>query len=310
VDAYRSVAHALVYFCGLHFLVKKPIVGIFAASAVLITSLGHAESPKGAATRDMPRPDHVVIVIDENKSFGQIINNPAAPYINSLAKSGAVFTQSFAVAHPSQPNYLALFSGDTHGVPDDRCPLSLSGDNLVTELVRNGFTFATYLESIPTTGYMGCVSGNYYRKHNPGANWQGTNVSPDLNRPFIGFHWNYSKLPTVSFVVPNQLNDMHDGEPVSAIRRGDDWLKANIDPFIKWAARNNSLLILTWDEDDGSDNNRIPTIFVGPMVKPGTYSTRIDHYDVLRTIVDMYGLRPLGKSSAASRISTIWTISP
>src|SRR5437773_12064566 len=75
--------------------------------------------PSGNGTSALPLPDHVVLVIEENKSFKQIIDNSAAPYINSLVTRAALFTQSFAITHPSQPNYLALFSGDTHGVMDD-----------------------------------------------------------------------------------------------------------------------------------------------------------------------------------------------
>jgi len=245
-------------------------------------------------------------VIEENKAFHQIINSKAAPYINSLVERAALFTESFGITHPSQPNYLALFSGDTHGVIDDRCPISLSGPNLASELTRQRLTFAMYSESLPFIGYTGCASGHYYRKHNPAVDWQGLNVSPELNLSFTTFHWNYAVLPTVSFIVPNQLNDMHDGEPQEAIRRGDKWLQDNIDPVIKWADRNNALIVLTWDEDDDSANNHIVTMFVGPMVKPGLYSTRIDHYTVLRTLCDMYGLRPIGKSAAAAPITDIW----
>ena len=83
--------------------------------------------PSGNRVSALPRPDHVVLVIEENKSFKQIINNSAARYINSLVPKAALFTQSFAITRPSQPNYLALFSGDTHGITDNRCPISLTG---------------------------------------------------------------------------------------------------------------------------------------------------------------------------------------
>ena len=63
----------------------------------------------------VPRPDHVVIVIEENHSYSEIIGSSAAPYINSLAAQGALFTQSHATTHPSQPNYLHLFSGSNQG---------------------------------------------------------------------------------------------------------------------------------------------------------------------------------------------------
>ena len=159
---------------------------------------------------------------------------------------------------------------------------------------------------MPSIGYTGCVYGPYFRKHNPAANWQGINVSPEMNMPFGMFPSDYSRLPTVSIVVPNQLNDMHDGEPPESIIQGDRWLKEKLDSYVKWAATHNSLLILTWDEDDNLSNNHIATIFVGPMVKPGIYNSRISHYNVLRTIIDMYDLRPLGETNKATPIKSIW----
>ncbi len=251
-------------------------------------------------------PDHVVIVVEENKSFRQIIGSPDAPYINALARKGALFTQSFAVAHPSQPNYLALFAGSTFGVADDRCPLERSDANLASELARKGLTFRIFSESLPSIGYAGCIHGAYFRKHNPAVNWQGSNVTAEMNAPFSAFPRDYSKLPTVAFVVPNQLNDMHDGTAAIAIRRGDAWLKENIGPYVQWAEKHNSLLILTWDEDDDSSNNHIATIFIGPMVRSGSVGTRIDHYGVLRTLTDLYGLRPLGKSAERTPVAGIW----
>jgi len=263
-----------------------------------------AASASGAQA--IPRPDHVVIVIEENKAYQQIIGNPEAPYINALAGSGALFTRSYAVTHPSQPNYLALFSGSTQDVRDDRCLGTLSGDNLASELLRKRHSFALYSESMPQAGYTGCAAGHYQRKHNPAVNWQGVNVPSAANLPFAGFASDYAKLPTVAIVVPNQENDMHDGSPDNAIARGDRWLRENLDPYVRWARTHNSLLILTWDEDDGSSGNRIPTLIVGARVRPGAYAERIDHYSVLRTIAEMYGLRPPGEAARAAAITGIW----
>ena len=95
----------------------------------------------------LPRPDHVVIVVEENRAFHQIIGSAEAPYLNQLAGRGMLFTNSHAVAHPSQPNYLALFSGSTHGYRSDVCPIFVSGDNLAALLAEKGLTFATYSES-------------------------------------------------------------------------------------------------------------------------------------------------------------------
>jgi phospholipase C len=282
---------------------------------VSISQLAIAESPDNEkenlafTLNQLPRPDHVVIVIEENKSYKQIIGNIEAPFINHLANEGALFTNSFAVARPSQPNYLALFSGSTHGVPDNRCPISLSGDNLASQLQKKGLGFVIYSESLPSVGYDGCSSADSYyeRKHNPAVNWQGKNIPPEVNMPFANFPSDYTSLPTVSMVIPNQINDMHGDQTHSdLISQGDFWLKSNLDAYVQWAKTNNSLLIVTWDEDDGDGDNHIPTIFIGPMVKPGRYITRIDHYNVLRTIIDMYGLSSIGESADAKPIAEAW----
>ena len=248
----------------------------------------------------LPRPDHVVIVIEENRAYGQIIGNvDDAPYINALARRGMLFTHSYGVTHPSQPNYLALFTGSTYDITSDVCPLELSGANLADSLRQRGLSFALYSESLPAAGAKDCIYGGYRRKHNPVADWQGLGMA---NLPLSAFQHDFSKLPAVSWVVPDQSNDMHDG----SIARGDAWLKRNLDAYAIWAMTHNSLLIVTWDEDNGSANNRIATIFVGQMVKGGRSAQHINHYDVLRTIEEMYGLSLLNHTARARTIDRVW----
>lgn len=266
-----------------------------------------AHAAENPPARPLPRPDRVVIVFEENRAFSHIIGNMAAPYINTLANRGALFTQSYGVTHPSQPNYLAFFAGSTQNVPDNSCPWQFNGPNLASLLFAAGFSFATYSEDLPAPGFTGCGYQSYERKHNPAVNWQGVNVQASANLPFAQFPLDFAKLPTVSFVVPNQDNDMHNGEEPETIIRADQWLRARLDAYVRWAQTNNSLLIVTWDEDDGSAGNHIATIFVGPMVKPGKYAKRIDHYNVLRTLADMYGLKPPGRSAAAAPIDYVWS---
>jgi hypothetical protein len=289
------------------FLVLVLIVTIGSAGIYSPAEGGDNVTPTAAPSLSglhLPRPDHIVLVIEENKSYSQIIGNPDAPYLNALAGQGALFSRSFGVAYPSQPNYLALFSGSTQGITDNSCPHSFSGETVGSELVRLGFSFGCYSESMPSAGYPGCRHGSYVRKHNPCVNWQETDLPASSNMPFQSFPEDFAKLPTVSIVVPDMEHDMHDG----SIRKGDDWLEHHLDPFVRWARTHNSLLVVTWDEDDRRNNNRIPTIFVGPMVEPGVYPRRIDHYDVLRTIEDMYGLRHVGMSETAAPITDIWAI--
>ena len=257
-----------------------------------------------ANARALPRPDHIVVVIEENHSYGQIMDKRnRASYIHALAKHGVLITESYGVTHPSQPNYLALFSGSTHGIISDDCPLTFDSDNLATRLMDRGLSFASFAESLPEVGDMNCMFGAYQRKHNPASNWQGTRLPAELNRRFADFPQDFSKLPTVSFVIPNQANDMHDGSFATA----DEWLKTHIAPYVAWAMKHNSLLILTWDEDDSHEGNHVVTLLVGPMVKAGgTSSQRIDHYSVLRTMLDFYGLPALGESRDVEAIKGVW----
>jgi uncharacterized membrane protein len=245
-------------------------------------------------------PDHVVIVIEENHSFASIIGSSSAPYINSLAQQGALFTQSFGVEHPSQPNYLDLFSGSNQGITDDTCPHTFSTENLASELAAAGQTFTGFSEDLPSVGSTVCTSGGYARKHAPWVNF--TNVPTTSNQPFSGFPTDFTNLPTVSIVDPNLTDDMHDG----TIAQGDTWLQQHIDSYVQFAQTHNSLLIVTFDEDDSASGNQIPTIFVGPMVKQGQFAETINHFNVLRTVEDLYGLTRVGAAATATPISDVW----
>lgn len=250
----------------------------------------------------IPVPDHIVIVMEENHSYSDIIGSPDAPYINALAAQGALFTDSHAIEHPSQPNYLDLFSGSNQGVTSDSCPQSFSDDNEGNQLIAAGFSFAGFSEDLPEKGSEVCVAGEYARKHAPWTNF--TDLPASTNLPFTKFSKALKQmgLPTLSWVIPNLLDDMHDG----TVQEADSWLKKNLAPYLKWAKDHNSLLIVTWDEDDGSRVNQIPTLFIGPMVKPGKYGETINHFNVLRTIEDMYGLTPLGSAKKAKPITEVW----
>lgn len=264
--------------------------------------LAAAPFAASAAFAQIPRFDHVVVVVMENHSYADIIGNTAdAPYINALAAGGANFTNSFAIEHPSEPNYLDLFSGSNQGITDDSCPHTFSNvANLGRQLIDAGFTFVGYSEDLPAAKPKACTSGNYARKHNPWVNF--SNVPAASNESFAAFPGDFSDLPTLSFVVPNLCNDMHD----CTIATGDAWLQTHIDPYAQWARANNSLLVLTWDEDDYSQSNQIPTLFAGALVVPGDYSGTIDHYTVLATLEAIYGLAPIAGAATRSAITDVW----
>lgn len=274
--------------------------------------------------QSIPRPDHVVILMLENNGWGDIVGSANAPYLNTLVNdpANATFSQSYALIHPSQPNYIMLFSGASQGVTNNNniTNAPFSAPNLGASLLSAGYSFKGYSEDLPSAGSLVYYYGGYARKHAPWTNWQGggTNQLPaSTNQPWTSFPSNgaYNTLPTLSFIVPNLSHDMHDplSNPDQAVANGDAWVQSNLANYISWAKTHNSLLIITFDEDRGSmvngvsnTSNRITTLFIGEKVKGGTYSQRIDHYNVLRTLEDMYGLPYAGNSATASPIDYCW----
>jgi phosphatidylinositol-3-phosphatase len=239
-----------------------------------------------AAEKNIPRPDHVVVAIMENHSFEQIMHLDRAPFIYGLASGGALFGNSFAVAHPSQPNYFVLFSGSTQNVTDNKYHW-LDAPTLAGALSAAHLSFVGYAER------------GSPRKHNP---WESFADSRAVERSMTEFPNDFTRLPAVSFVVPNLDHDMHDG----SVREGDTWLRVHLGVYAGWAKTHNSLLIVTFDEDNDDAGNHIPTIFFGAHVRPGRYDERITHYSVIRTLLEMYNLTPIADVATIPPIRAIW----
>ncbi|MFN8673831.1 MAG: alkaline phosphatase family protein [Candidatus Sericytochromatia bacterium] len=298
-----------------NFLTLVPLlIGIFSCTNAIQNSVSIEQNSLVESTKNrksLPKPDHIVIVVLENHAFKQIMDDSDAPYINQIAKFGAVFTKSYGLTHPSQPNYLMLFSGSNQGIIDDEYPKNIpfSTPNLASALINKGYSFAGYSEDLPYTGFTGAKSGEYASKHSPWVYWQGSgqNRLPNqINKSFTDFPKDFNNLPTLSFVIPNLDNDMHNGIFGGIIKDGDKWLKNNLDSYIQWAKNTNSLLIITFDEDNKLNNNNIPTIFIGGMVNAGKYNEKITHYNILRTLEDMYGLDYVGESANNTPITSCW----
>jgi phosphatidylinositol-3-phosphatase len=292
-------------FAALAGLLTLAACGSAAPATPAAPAAPASASPRGtsvAPAAGLPAPPaHTVIVVLENHGYGEVIGSSQAPYLNRLARQGALFTDSRAITHPSEPNYLALFSGSTQGVSDDSCPHQFPGPNLGSELIAAGRSFAGYSEGLPAAGSNACVSGEYARKHVPWTNFR--SVPAADNQPWTSFPAGYyQRLPTVSFVIPDLCHDMHD----CPVGTGDTWLRAHLSGYAAWAMTHHSLLIVTWDENDGSAGNQIPTIVAGQPVRPGRYGQPITHYSVLRTLEALYRLPLLGHAATASLIRGIW----
>ena len=292
----------------------------------LAALLGWLPAPAAAADAptspsNLPRYDHIVIVVEENKDYDEIIGNLAAPYLNKLAMEGATFTHMFAEEHNSQGNYFWLFSGSNQGLGfHNQIPRSkFNTSNLGEQLIIKGLPFKGYAQSLPAIGSEvgvtppGCRYPCLYgRKHVPWISFanvpNGTTIATSSNLRFEDFPAYFGDLPTVAFVIPDLDHDMHNGEATDSVPAGDLWLQTNLDRYYQWAKAHNSLLIVTFDEtqdksgaagltdpSDRSDPNRIATIFAGARVKPGyAVNDRLTHVNILRTIEAIYGLPKSG----------------
>jgi acid phosphatase len=260
--------------------------------------------PHGPRERQVPRLEHVLVCVMENKSYYEASRQP---FTASLMATGASFPDAYAVTHPSQPNYLALWSGSTMGVTSNRCPppgAPFTGENLGHALAARGLRWAAYCEDLPAPGSPVVKHAHYVRRHAPWtdfANLDSTRACPleQLARDVAG-----DSLPTLAFVIPNLLHDTHNAG--YGARYGDDWLAEHVPGWLR-ALGPRGLFVLTWDEDDYSSANRILTVFAGPLVRPGATSAReVSHFTVLRTITDGLGLPPFGAAAVDSPVVDVW----
>ena len=272
----------------------------------------------------LPVYDHVVIVLEENKGYDQIIGSADAPYINdTLKKEGANLVKMFGEEHKSEGNYFWLFSGSNQDIGfKDKIPdQQITAPNLGEQLLEAGLSFKGYSEDLPAIGATGAKSDKFARKHAPWISFanvpNGKTAADSSNLRFADFPSDFSKLPTVAIVVPNLDHDMHDG----SVGTGDTWLKEHIGSYYAWAKQNNSLLILTFDESEHGktgltdpaaaapeDQNHIVAILAGAHIKPGDYAEGpgVTHVNLLRTLEAMYGLHPSGaqqQNAAAAGIA-------
>lgn len=260
----------------------------------------------------VPAHDHVIVVVMENKGYAATAN---LPYTLSFRNGGATMANSFAVAHPSQPNYFALWAGNTM-VTNDNCPAAGSPynfANLGNAVQGAGKTWRAYSENLALVGSTACSydgsasTGLYVRKHAPWTYY--SNVNHANERPYTDLAIDIANnaLPNLAFVIPNNCHNSHNSTTAGCtVNDADTWLSLNL-PAMLAAVGPNGLVILTWDEDDNASANQILTVFRGPKVIPGYVSSRqVFHYTVLRTICDALGLPAVGAAFSEAPITDIW----
>ncbi len=274
-------------------------------TALLLSSVAAlcAAVPARAAA---PAFKKVVLMIFENSSYDEAM---AQQVLSQFAQSGALLTNYHAVGHPSQPNYVALIAGSRSGVSSDR-PVTLDVPHLGDLLEQHGKTWRVYAQAYPGNCYLGAQSGTYARKHVPFLSMKDVqsdptrcaNVVDDSN---FASDLQSGNLPDFSLFIPDLNNDGHD----TSVSYAANWFSSYFGPLLSAPAfSKDTLLILTFDEDDHSEGNQVYTVLYGASVAPGaTSSAAYTHYSVLRTIENQFGLGTLGQNDdSAAPISDVW----
>jgi phosphatidylinositol-3-phosphatase len=267
-------------------------VGVSAFCLIVVTTALCASSLAGSTTRlgEVPRLDHVVVIVFENRERSSILGPTSSPTFDRLALRYAQATDDHAVAHPSLPNYLALVSGSTHGVTNDCVNCPQNGKTIGTLLSDRGRTWSGYAEGFP-------VGPDFAKKHVPFLYFAGDESHV---RPLTAF--DPARLPDFAFVTPDLCHDMHD----CSIGIGDAWLARFISPLL---AIKRTAIFITFDEGttDVGGGGQVALIVAGTAVRPHSlYLRRTSHYGVLRTIEDALGLPALGDSRRAAPLTGIW----
>ena len=284
-----------------------PTLALLLAAAVIMTACERAPAglksggrPSGAASPDAPAPlqkpvPHVFLIVMENRSLDRAL---AMPYVSQLAARSAVATDYHAVARPSLPNYLALTSGSTWNITDNGYhPLPAGG--IGSQLTAHGLPWRAYMEGM--TGSCLSDGGRYAVKHNPFAYYGGG--CPGNVVPLTALDADLaSGEPVFSWITPDLCHDGHD----CGAQQSDDFLRRLVPRILDspgW--RQDGLLLITWDEDDGSAGNRVLTLAVGPRLTARRTDRRYDHYSLLAAVEDRLGLSRLGNAAQANPLTEL-----
>jgi phosphatidylinositol-3-phosphatase len=260
-----------------------------------------------AARENVPAFRHVVVVLFENKETSSVIGSSQAPTFTAMANRYAALTQYYGVSHPSLPNYLALVGGSTFGIHSDCTSCVVSGRNLADTLAAAHRTWKLYAEGLPRVGFTGPGAGRYAKKHAPFLYFRDVASSRKRLRRVVPFtqlarDLKRKTLPDFSFVVPDLCHSMHD----CSVATGDAWLRRLLPPLLRLP---DTAVFVIFDEgsSDLHSGGHVPAFVAGTAVTPHSrFAGVTDHYGLLRTVEDAWGLPLLGRSGDATPITGVW----
>jgi hypothetical protein len=290
-------------------------------------------------TSTAPTYKHVIVIMDENHSYGDIIGSPSAPYINALASQCGQATNYRSISHPSLPEYIAATSGTplsqlTPFISD--CVPSASCESSANNIFQQISSWRSYAESMPSNCYKS-NSGTYAPRHNPAVYYTdlsncATNDVPlgtVGSSPLINDFQQDSTAPPFAWVTPNLCDDMHGttgcaSGTAAIIQAGDNWLKQWI-PLITSTPTyetGDTAILLAWDEGEGpgdvggencaisvDPSCHVPMIVIAPSVRAGTMSAKaFNHYSLLKTSEDLLGVPELGSATTAASLAAAFNL--
>ncbi|MEO8327552.1 MAG: alkaline phosphatase family protein [Nitrospirota bacterium] len=269
----------------------------------------------------VPAFTHIVIVMLENKDFGEVIGDPKMPIFNKLAKNYTLLTQYYAIAHPSLPNYIALIGGDTFGITTDCTDCNINAPSLPDLIEASGRTWKTYQQDMPSPCYSGNSFKNYVKRHNPFVYFDPIRL--DRTRceknivplTMLQTDADAGQLPNFIFISPDLCNDAHDCSIDYADEEITDELNILVPALNKTAEP--YLIVINWDEGNANTTTsccglpeqaggRIAIVLISPQVKNGFEDdTPYTHYSLLKTIAESWGLPYLGHAADDNNVLII-----
>jgi hypothetical protein len=318
--------------------VSHRLTVVVAAIALAVAACGGSTSARpdrataapsvATATTAPPTPASdrkVLLIVEENHGYGQIIGDPHAPYLNEVARAYGTATHvdaGYPARCPSLAAYLLLTSGSTDGVCDDKAPGAhpLTGDNVFHQVVKAGRQWRGYAESSPgLCALANSGDGRYLVRHVPATYY--LNIRTDCRRwsePLGQAHTGAlhddiaaGDLPAFGFITPDACDDMHGAPacPVDGVTAGDRWLRTWIPQILAGPDYRSGRLtiIITWDEGTGSDNH-IPTLIVSPTTRHITAADPYTHCSTLRTIETLLRLPLLGCAGPATSMTAAFAL--
>ncbi|OJJ47680.1 hypothetical protein ASPZODRAFT_1744248 [Penicilliopsis zonata CBS 506.65] len=285
-----------------------------------------AEIEKAAATVEpySPTSDVKGLVFDkfyqvwlENIDYDVAANDTNMQW---LAEQGILLTNYYGTTHPSEPNYCASASGDNFGMDNDDFHQIPSNVSTIADLFdTKGIAWGEYQEGLPYAGFQGynysnqeTYANDYVRKHNPLILFDSVTSNSTRLRMIKNFTSLYNdldneKLPQYAFITPNMTNDAHD----TNITFGAKWERGFISDLLNNTYfMNNTLVLLTFDEDDTyAKGNRVFSILLGGAVpdslKGTTDDTFYTHYSIIASLSANWGLPSLGRWDCGANILEI-----